>query len=663
MSSIPSSDVYTGQWTNWSNGGRVLGSTITTKTTTAAAVVAFLALFIQISGSHLWDLFCFFIYHCRSRKKLHEALYSQQQILLRNNPSPFASALEYLKLGWHWRRRSDHALLPNILLAGYGIVFAVALGATAIFSSFVITSTDIEVLTKSSSCGYWPTIKNGDVPLQDESATVPQNQRWSQILASSSTYSRACYNSSRESSSPQCRVYSSPRPHWTTDSNAACPFSSAICMGSNNSAIRIDTGSQDVSQTFGVNAPNKGRIYFRKVTTCAPLLTDDHYVNKTNMSSMTRSAYPGEEAILFNYGPAIKFRINSTWLSSSITMNKTRAYTKAALRHYLNGERYSDFVPRPELIRSDADHTVVFISMNSVLAAEPIDDPIFSAHRPIVTLASNRNSGIFYGADRPAGVIGCIEQYQFCNPNMHELRGCTPLTGIVEATELARTTTNLNPFQSATMDRLRDAILNWSCGIAIAGYDQAGLLAERQVITSTQLPLPRNHWQVEVEDWHGTVFAAIQRFMVEHTIGPDDAAWLKYLQKPNTTAELAMCHTQKVRVGSNFSNINVFGLAFIIALGGLIILTNLVLRNVIVRLLARRPNCQSGMAVPWLQDGLLQVQRIAYQACGEGTWEGLGDTVPVTKRGELLRNLWDLSESSSSQGSLKEGSSLKEAEG
>jgi hypothetical protein len=41
----------------------------------------------------------------------------------------------------------------------------------------------------------------------------------------------------------------------------------------------------------------------------------------------------------------------------------------------------------------------------------------------------------------------------------------------------------------------------------------------------------------------------------------------------------------------------------------------------------------------WIQDGVLQLQRRAYEAHGQGTWTQLGNDVPLTARGEKLADL------------------------
>lgn len=41
----------------------------------------------------------------------------------------------------------------------------------------------------------------------------------------------------------------------------------------------------------------------------------------------------------------------------------------------------------------------------------------------------------------------------------------------------------------------------------------------------------------------------------------------------------------------------------------------------------------------WIQDGVLQLQRCAFEAEGKGTWEKLENDIPVTTYGERLSEL------------------------
>lgn len=58
---LTQSTVYHGMWIKWSQGF-VRGATLTTTTTGGAILVALLALFIQFTGSHLWEILRFTVH-------------------------------------------------------------------------------------------------------------------------------------------------------------------------------------------------------------------------------------------------------------------------------------------------------------------------------------------------------------------------------------------------------------------------------------------------------------------------------------------------------------------------------------------------------------------------------------------------------------------------
>ena len=78
--------VFQGVWTNWSKKG-VLGVTLTLSPANAAVLVAILALFVQMTGSQLWTVIQFTFHQHRASEVPKDALYHQQQAVLRNNPS------------------------------------------------------------------------------------------------------------------------------------------------------------------------------------------------------------------------------------------------------------------------------------------------------------------------------------------------------------------------------------------------------------------------------------------------------------------------------------------------------------------------------------------------------------------------------------------------
>jgi hypothetical protein len=86
------------------------------------------------------------------------------------------------------------------------------------------------------------------------------------------------------------------------------------------------------------------------------------------------------------------------------------------------------------------------------------------------------------------------------------------------------------------------------------------------------------------------------------------------------------------------SNINVFALAFIIAFSVVATLCNtLILRFLIF--MARFRALLAPRIDHWVQDGVYQLQRHAFEAQGQGSWQYLDEEIPITLHTETLRKL------------------------
>jgi hypothetical protein len=72
------------------------------------------------------------------------------------------------------------------------------------------------------------------------------------------------------------------------------------------------------------------------------------------------------------------------------------------------GAGTSDFDPITAVNRTDGDGTIFMISSNSVMYEDTVDDPVFSAHKPVSN--GYYDNETFYQADNIAGVLGCLEQ-------------------------------------------------------------------------------------------------------------------------------------------------------------------------------------------------------------------------------------------------------------
>jgi hypothetical protein len=308
--------------------------------------------------------------------------------------------------------------------------------------------------------------------------------------------------------------------------------------------------------------------------------------------------------------------------------------------YYLGSEETSSWNPAPEFYRDDADAIMFFLQGNTVLAARPTDDPFFSAHVPFIQPGYYGNE-TFYLFDNPANVLACTEQHQFCNPNLPQQTGCTPLTGIYPAGNASRNI-GANTRQLSTIDLIHRMITQWTASIEVISEESPPKLVaqESDLGGNFQLPLPNNQWAIEVEDWHGTVMAFIQNLIVSHATGPINPAYRKYIVPPNNTEEQQLCHAQKVRSNGSHASINVFGLAFTLAIGCLIICMNMV-HGVRIEWLQGRRGKLSYRRLAWINDEKLQLQRLAYERSGIGPWNvsSLVPTIATAVAGDGLEPL------------------------
>ena len=113
------SQAYTGLWVDWSKG-RILGATLTLSERKGALLTNALALFVQLAGSHFWGLMKYAIHQMRASEKPHDALFYQQQAILRNRSSA-ETVLGLLSISRVWRSpeiRPFRRCLLLLLIAG-----------------------------------------------------------------------------------------------------------------------------------------------------------------------------------------------------------------------------------------------------------------------------------------------------------------------------------------------------------------------------------------------------------------------------------------------------------------------------------------------------------------------------------------------------------------
>jgi hypothetical protein len=171
--------------------------------------------------------------------------------------------------------------------------------------------------------------------------------------------------------------------------------------------------------------------------------------------------------------------------------------------------------------------SLLFLDASEVVYANKTEDPWFSATSLFdnSSLASSANGSHYFVADEPVGVLGCVTQRSYCNPNLPEIVGCIDGFAVISGQY------SLDPFKSAwpdandqsAMRAFVAALSNQGAGLLDAYYaipNSPTLLSRSTIFLNMQVAtIPKDRWQDEREYLYKASLAAIQSMMVEHARG------------------------------------------------------------------------------------------------------------------------------------------------
>ncbi|KAI0448353.1 hypothetical protein F5B21DRAFT_497767 [Xylaria acuta] len=644
--------VYVGVWTNWSRG-QVMGSTLTLRRRDADLLIAFTAFFIAFITTRAWRILCFMFHRFYSTPDPRDAIYHQRQTILRNSSSPESGIQMLLWLLWANRRSKGwFRSLPAAIVAIMCVsIFTIAGG----FSSQISTAVGNEVLIKGANCGYIPPGAYSGNPfyfLQLSDAATKLN--------SAANYAQQCY-SSENTGLLDCGRFTIKRVANKIDTQARCPFKNRLCR--NESAnLRIDSGYIDSHDSFGMNAPPAERILFRKVLHCAPLITTGFTHEKiTSLGRLTLYQYG-------NYIGADSGEINYVHAAQSVehqySVPKSDdiavAYANYALSPYISTVKNetifkaaSSFDPIDEIARKDADIYLFFLSGNGVAFAQPSDDQWYHLN----TTPSSFNHGVdkpveipLYVPQDAASPLSCTIQYQFCNTAFQGRGGCGPLASLRDAAAGAA------PFFDTTYAEYSKDIVKSETGALYAYFmntffssspidihdilkylGPTGLASQKTLNAGIQGPVASNQWQHDVSHWWDVSMAAQQSVLVDTAYVRDNSDILATRFIYTAPEFRKLCNNQKIR-SSAHASFSLFGLFFTLTVGLLLILVSYLLEP-ICEWFHKRNGYNQYPYLEWVSNATLQLQRLAHEEAGFGTWSEGTKTIPMVKAGQLLGSL------------------------
>jgi len=306
---LPSHLVKRGYWVNRSHGP-IMGQTITTDAKTGGVIVALLAVITSLGMTHLWHLLTFIYHQTRAKGRPRDGLFRHQQAMLRTLPTPSALIAESTKLWLAWRRVSDKALSRSIGHISVALIFVIGSLAASIFSSSIVTSSNLEVLVKSGNCGRF-----------SDNASVPLSYR-ANLSAGAESYARDCYPPNFMPS--RCNVFIRPSILFKSEM-VQCPFQEKICR---TQGLSLDSGLLDLNDAFGLNLADADRLQYRRKSVCAVLSLDGYTrvedLTKKDVKAIGRPLFPGEQVIYYQYG---SFLVDdSEMFQTTLGANTSREY-------------------------------------------------------------------------------------------------------------------------------------------------------------------------------------------------------------------------------------------------------------------------------------------------------------------------------------------------
>ncbi|KAH8896772.1 hypothetical protein GQ53DRAFT_819035 [Thozetella sp. PMI_491] len=631
--------VYTGFWTNWSQG-RILGATLTITQSDGNLLIAFSALFITLVTSQLWRIVCVVVHRSYSRAEDKDDLYHQRQVIIRNSASPLNAAWEFARLSYCHRSIPDHSfrrLLPITVLA---LSCAGGFMTAAGFSSNLSSSVSNEVLLLPGSCGWvnFTAVLSANF---SEAQTVV-SPAFGTSVVNNANYARQCYVGDGEGS-VDCTGYVQPRVPATVNRQAPCPFVANMCR-SNSSNIIIDSGYIESNDVLGLNTPPDQRMLFRQVLHCAPIIADGYTSNFSSSSRNYTRYHYGNSTLLGQDGnfTTFDFMFQMTDLDFQYDLRQslyqwpnylltTKTYIIA------NGKvdrGASQFVPIDSILRNDSDVSLFFLSGNGVWFTQPSDDPWYRARNKVFEQYSTTGSTSIplYAFDEPASAMACVQQHQFCNPSLPDGKQCGPLASrfdaLVRSAPLFRT-------NNGTFSRFKFITQNLYSGYfslfnVLSALGPQTLSSQRSLQTGFQAPMDQDQWQQDVIGWWAVVMAGYQQKFVDLAMGSLDPRINKWIIGPEDEPQEDICKNQKIN-STAYMSFSVFGLSFTLVTGVLIILVSLVIEPCLMYLHIRRGYAWYAN-IEWTANEVLELHRLAYRKEGPSTWKATKEEKPLSQR-------------------------------
>ncbi|KAL9620020.1 MAG: hypothetical protein Q9160_005397 [Pyrenula sp. 1 TL-2023] len=404
-------------------------------------------------------------------------------------------------------------------------------------------------------------------------------------------------------------------------------------------------GALDTQKDLGLNTVPRDRMTVQKVLSCAVLRTDPYITTWGFNDSMDtwldfnfgyshKAGYNPEEGDARTSGHVSADR-RATFRLRSLAYFHAQQAQSVTIRTAFLGQPLpiSTFDPVPAFNRSDADVSLIFLQ-NRMGYREPVTDPWFNATQPL------QSDSPYYASALPwsVGVLGCTEQYRFCNPRESV---CSDLLGLnqIRVPEISQKI-RLNSQQAALVGHFAHLFplitLHNLWNIFPPTYLRARSFSGNQEFQAVSLP--PDQWKEEVKNWVSTMRIALQHALIDYpsrSRSTGISADSQLTQVKTQSPEHDLCLKQ-LRSDQDHTSFSVLAIVLIYTIGGLIIIVDFGMPLLHKLRMRTRWKRNPAATDAWVLDDFIHWQQRAFQGAGLGDWTGLHHSVPVTNRKETF---------------------------
>lgn len=632
MSTI--AEPVTGAWINHENGQWIL----TLDARSAGILSAALVLFVAPVSVQAWSIAKFLLHQFFAGNAQSDGFHQTKQTMLRNSFSPTQISWLSIRIVWSWRKTLGYraAISRMIPILTTSLISMISWALVGLFVSSIWTATGEQVRITSKACG--PVNLN----TSDVSLARSMSMYWADRLQSASTYERQCYGTSTPTR--LCTRFPAARIPWIMH-ESSCPYPPGedLCIRTNSTPMRLDTGFVNSNRHLGMNAAPADSIDYRRLTECSPMQAN--YISVSERGSR----------ISYHYGVNANYFSNKTYNYSLIAKTLVRGYTLSLVpfpRLFVNlltssnsALSYDPLFKNPlwqpnatVFNRNDAEISIIFLAANGVQHYERVFDPWFLAddsfERPATVIMSNGVRSQIRNATRPVTIVGCIERHQICTASEVGNQRCTDLSSF-SGTNSQVDSIGLTQRQRATATRILFNVVGIDMAFVATWLQGDALLASRTVLEGRQNEnLPHTQWRSEISRWFSIALILLQEGVVQYVTGVTRPEWEQFVSRSTDPDELVECTTQRLRMDSSYQNFSITGMIVVLILGSLIIALGLSI-DTITAWLQKRLRSGERHREEWLLDGVFQHQRFAYQGLGVLDWENVNNEIPVSTQAKF----------------------------